>query len=335
MKVSMKLRKRPRDGIWYVEFDDRRRKSLKTKDYNEARRLYAAIKEAVLEGKISRIKQECRTTLADFQKEYQEWIDKGGRRSRSTARADLLALSKLVNVAGPSCRLDRLNQKHLDLVVAEAQTVGTANNYLRHIRTVFNRAVSWKHLEQNPFRHAKELPKEKKPPVYIQPGDVPRFIASIKDTDERRLVTSYIYTGKRRSELLALRWEHVNMEREEYYIERSKAHLSKWYPMHPIFKAVLESLPNREGRVFPRWSHPDTISHIVKRALVAYGVGHLSLHKLRHTFAVLLKSEGVDDAAVGELLGHTDRRATEIYAHITDDRMKSAIRMIKGGPVEL
>jgi integrase len=335
MRFRMKLKKRARDGVWFVQMDDQRRKSLKTRDHDEARRLYAAVKEAVLEGRLSRIRQECRTTLGEFQAEYQAWIDKGGRRSPSTARADLLALSKLVAVAGLSCRLDRLTQKHLDLVTAAARTPGTANNYLRHIRCVMNKAVAWKHLAQNPFRHARELPKEKRAPVYIHPGDVSRFLASISGQDERRLVTAYIYSGKRRSELLGLRWESVSMEREEYFIERSKAHLSKWYPMHPIFRAVLESMPAREGRVFPRWEHPDTVSHIVKDALRAFGLGHLSLHKLRHTFAVLLKSEGVDDAAVGELLGHTDRRATEIYAHVTDDRMRTAIRMIKGGPVEL
>jgi hypothetical protein len=180
MRFRMKLKKRARDGVWFVQMDDQRRKSLKTRDHDEARRLYAAVKEAVLEGRLSRIRQECRTTLGEFQAEYQAWIDKGGRRSPSTARADLLALSKLVAVAGLSCRLDRLTQKHLDLVTAAARTPGTANNYLRHIRCVMNKAVAWKHLAQNPFRHARELPKEKRAPVYIHPGDVSRFLASIR-----------------------------------------------------------------------------------------------------------------------------------------------------------
>ena len=91
---------------------------------------------------------------------------------------------------------------------------------------------------------------------------------------------------------------------------------------------------DRAGQ-FPRWKHPDSVSHIVKRALCDYGLWHVRLHDLRHTFAVLLKSQNIEDAAIGEALGHTDRRATEIYAHVTDTALRNAINSIKSGPLDL
>ena len=37
----------------------------------------------------------------------------------------------------------------------------------------------------------------------------------------------------------------------------------------------------------------------------------------------------------GALLGHTDKRATEIYAHVSDNRQREALRLVNAGPVDL
>ena len=139
--------------------------------------------------------------------------------------------------------------------------------------------------------------------------------------------------------MINLRWEDVDLDKNQYDIQRTKTYLSAWYPMHSNFRNVIKALAsettNVSGYVFKKWRHPDTISHVVKEILSNAGYGHLSLHKLRHTFAVLLKSENVDDATIGKLLGHTDRRATEIYAHVSDESARDALLKIKTGPIDM
>lgn len=337
----MQLGKRPDTGAYYIRLDGKR-VSLKrfvghvVTDQAEAKRVFAQVRREVLAGKLVQLGGGTSVTVGAFVDDYQEWADQV--RPRASARADKLALHKLADIAGRSMCLDKLTMQHTDKLIAAHKDLRPAsiNAYLRHIRAAFNKAVEWGHLKANPFRAVRELAKERRPPVYIEAPEVTRFLASIIDTDKRRIVTAYIYSGRRRAELLALRWEDVRFDREEYFIDRSKAHLAKWYPMHPIFKAVLLACgPCEQGRVFPRWNHPDTISHLVKNALTGYGLRHLHLHHMRHTFATLLLSEGVDLAAIGDLLGHSDRRATDIYAQITDTRAREAIRKIKAGPVEL
>lgn len=316
------------------------RKSLESSDMAEAQRTLNTIRKLYFAGKLSKLAggPEACQTLREFREEYWEWaVD--AIASQSTLRANLLGLDKLIAAAGESTRLDRLTPRHADEMIAQGRRAGlktgSINNYLRHARAVLNKAVEWRYLQANPLRQSRELPKDKRPPLYIQPEDVTRFLASIQDREQRRLVTAYIYSGRRRGELAALEWSDVAMDREEYFIRRSKAHLSKWYPMHPIFKAVLQAIgPQESGRVFPRWG-ADRISHIVKGALRGYGLGHLHLHHLRHTFATIALEEGADLASIGDLLGHTDRRATDIYAHVTNTRARAAIRLIKAGPVEL
>ena len=339
--LNMQLGKRPDTGAYYVRIDGKRI-SLKAfvghvvTDNAEAKRVFAQVRREVLAGKLVQFGASTAISLQKFLDTYLEWAEQV--REHASFRADKLALNKLADVAGRSIYLDKLTLQHLHRLMAVHKDLRPAsiNNYMRHIRAAFNKAVEWGHIKTNPFKGMQELTKERRPPVYIEAPDIQRFLASIADVDKRRMVTAYIYTGRRRSELLALRWENVRFDREEYYIGRSKAHLSKWYPMHPIFKAVLLSIgKQRAGKVFQRWEHPDTISHIVKEALEGYGLGHLHLHHMRHTFATLLLSEGVDLAAISDLLGHSDRRATDIYAQVTNTRAHEAIRKIKSGPVEL
>lgn len=60
----------------------------------------------------------------------------------------------------------------------------------------------------------------------------------------------------------------------------------------------------------------------------------MRLHDLRHTFASLQVMQGRDLRTVQELLGHTEFKTTEIYAHVADDHLAEAVE-INLGPVNL
>ncbi|MBN1355528.1 site-specific tyrosine recombinase XerD [bacterium] len=80
---------------------------------------------------------------------------------------------------------------------------------------------------------------------------------------------------------------------------------------------------NRFGRRLSRVSVWNMIRHYARRAGAP---PHVSPHVLRHSFATHLVSRGADLRAVQEMLGHSSITTTEIYTHVSRERLKSIVK---------
>ncbi len=131
-----------------------------------------------------------------------------------------------------------------------------------------------------------------------------------------------------------MRWNYVDFEAARLNLPDSKTG-KKAIPLNAAALAVLAALPRIAGNphVFPGGKDD---GHLVdlKRPwmLVREGVGlsDVRLHDLRHSFASLGAGSGMGLPIIGALLGHTEARTTQRYAHLADDPLRAASEAIGG-----
>lgn len=133
------------------------------------------------------------------------------------------------------------------------------------------------------------------------------------------------YTGMRRGELAAL--TRRDLERTQAHVRRSKSGRPRIVPVIPRIAGPLRLyVASRKRR-----PHPRTLHEAFKMAARAMGRPDLRFHDLRHTTASLLAAAGVDLFTIGEILGHSDRRTTARYTHLTTGHLQDAMAKIDPG----
>ena len=143
--------------------------------------------------------------------------------------------------------------------------------------------------------------------------------------------------GLRISELCALRVEDIHWN-EQLVRVRGKGKKERVVPIGaPALRAIggywelRGARPGGSEPVFFRSESsnepmsPRTLQHRLKRHLATAGLDpKLTPHKLRHSYATHLLDAGADLRSVQELLGHAHLATTQVYTHVTTERLKKA-----------
>lgn len=196
-----------------------------------------------------------------------------------------------------------ISKSHVQEIVRELDPPIAAKT-LAVLKTVFREAIDYGHLEISPTFGVKTKPNRSVPRKFltweeVKAGDFGKYCCQI------RFLAAH---GLRWSEALALKPSDFKDGR--ILVTKSIHGESK-------SKSSVRVVPQlTEFKDFPR--SPKTL----RTVLDPYGV---CIHSLRHTYAYLLKQQGIHVTTAQRLLGHSDSRITmNIYTQVLDEEIDSA-----------
>jgi integrase len=220
-------------------------------------------------------------------------------------------------------------QRIADDLLAEGRDPSTIRNALMPLRVIFRRAVEDGDLAVNPGTHLRLPAVRGRRERIASPDEAQRLLAALPEHD-RPIWATALYAGLRRGELMALRWEDVDLAAAVIRVERAyddkgrveiepKSRAGR--RTVPIVGALRDVLTEHKAR--QRRGHgivfgssegtPFQPSSVWRRARAAWkrtGLEPIGLHEARHTFASVLIASGVNAKAITAYMGHASVETT-------------------------
>ena len=252
----------------------------------------------------------------------------GNRRVRAVKRADIERLQQ--DIASGKTAADLRTGPRGRAIVQGGK--GTAARTVAVLGAIFTFAVKRDLRPDNPVRGV-TLYKGNKKERFLSPLEMAKLGDALADARQEgespvaiAAIRLLILTGARKSEILTLRWEHVDSERACLRLPDSKTG-AKVVPLGAAALEVLAELPRIDGNpyVLPgeNGKHFVGLQKAWQRIRIRAGLEGVRLHDLRHSFASVAVAGGDSLYLVGKVLGHRQSRTTEVYAHLADDPLRA------------
>ncbi|MCR5752337.1 MAG: tyrosine-type recombinase/integrase [Kiritimatiellae bacterium] len=225
----------------------------------------------------------------------------------------------------------------------------TIRRKLAAARTFFRHLQRDEVVRDNPFSMLRGMRCERTLPKTLSVEQIDRFLAQPEKDFKDGLVGEYGYlrdsaifealysTGCRISEMTNAKWGDVDFRRSSMIVT-GKGSKDRLVILGSRAAEALMRLRNHAGELDESLVAPSAdvflsdrlqriSSRFVERRMKRYLAGaglptDLSPHKLRHSFATHLLDAGADLRSVQEMLGHASLSTTQIYTHVSVERLK-------------
>jgi len=265
-------------------------------------------------------------------------------------KADLERLFKYLQITD----INEINQNHL-------------REYLNHIRQVYNYTSSSIANKINILHHFFRFLHNSgyistNPAILIRPPrkkvKIPKVLNDIElekllkepdfNTDTRfkkyalrdkLIFTMFAYTGLRRTELINLNWNDINLGNKYLIVRKSKNKNQRIIPLHDrvielLDKYLSERLPLKNNALFIGRTgeriHHNSLKNLFDRYIKIAGLSGkgYTIHTLRHTFVTRLLNKDVSLVNIKNLMGHRSLESTQIYLHMTGKELEDSINLL-------
>jgi len=218
----------------------------------------------------------------------------------------------------------------------------TVSRKLSSLRSFFKYLHKKQIVYINPFTLVSSPKKEKRLPKFLYNEDLEKIFdipdESIPLGQRDRVILELLYdTGIRIGELVDIKLNDINFSNKSIRIlgKGNKERIVLFgvylddYLNNYLDDGRLRLLNGKESEYLILNAHGKNITtrgvrliieNIIKKACITT---HATPHTLRHTFATHLLENGADLLTVKELLGHSSLSSTQVYTHVTNERLRN------------
>jgi len=218
----------------------------------------------------------------------------------------------------------------------EGTSPGTINRELACLSHLFTKAVEWGWLDHRPAQ-IKRLKENNARITYLTVDQIKRLIEAAKASPNPHVypfIVIGLETSMRKSEILSIRLEHIDLERRVIYVPQAKAgareqpitqHLAEF------LKGYIEAAESGQEWLFPapksKTGHVVAIEKAFRKVVEAAGLDPTQVvrHTLRHTAITHLVQAGVDLPTVQRISGHKTLQMVVRYSHQNGDHIQAAM----------
>ncbi len=341
-------------SVWSARDQKRLRKTFSTLSAARAWRAEAqtAIRRGTMRSPVAITVREAGEELVEGMRSGRVRTRSGDRYKPSAIRGYEAALrDRLVPILGGK-RLGDVQRRDIqriaDDLLADGRDPSTIRNALMPLRVIYRRAVEDGDVAVNPCTNLRLPAVRGRRERIASPEEAQRLLAALPERD-RALWATALYAGLRRGELMALRWEDVDLPAgvirvERAYDDKGRVEIEpksragrRTVPIVGALRDVLVDRKARQGReaglVFGTSAEtPFQPSNVWRRAQTAWkraALEPIGLHEARHTFASVLIAAGVNAKALTTYMGHASIQTTyDLYGKLMPGSESEAAALV-------
>lgn len=337
-----------RDSNYHLQYFDEEENKIKRISTKCKKKNEALIFLSNFQKNIKSAKKPDFITIENFEKKYETFTKNA--MSEGYNKNILYSFGLLKEHFGSECSLKKISPNDLEafLITKFPSSKYATSLAYRTLKSAFEKAVQWNYLDSNPLSKIRlpKIPQNK--PIFINDIELRQIISYEQNQTLKDIYLFAFYSGCRINEILNLKWSCIDFSERIISIRNNDDFTtkSKKERIIPISNYLFENLKNRLPKVSSinndnyifvdsknKKFRADTVSKWFKKTVrdAAKEINidsNIHFHTLRHSFASCLVQRGVSIYEVSKLLGHSDIKVTEIYAHLKPENLRNAVELL-------
>jgi len=269
--------------------------------------------------------------------------------SKNTVKGEFYVVKQFFEQLGVE-HLDQISKSQIELYILQMQskrgwTKNTVRNNLQALDNFFHFCSEQNLMLKNPAKDIrkpklpKQLPKalsEEEAIKLIEWTYLAKFRYEFNRIRARAILTTFLFTGVRKSELVMLKNSDIQFSDKTLRVENGKGAKDRIIPMNERLIQILQEYVKARTKLNKKTIYffttlredkrisPTTIKRLFEKVKQSLGI-RIYPHMLRHTFGTLMAQGECSIYALSKMMGHSDIKTTMIYLLVTVGDLKQQI----------